>query len=50
MKWDEALERMAQKRTRLDLDLLAGFATMVKAMNVQKSGSVVKKPPRRAKS
>jgi putative nucleotidyltransferase with HDIG domain len=36
MRWDEALERMAAKRTRLDLGLLSAFATMVKEMNVPK--------------
>lgn len=34
MKWDEALGAMAKKRTRLDLDLLAGFATMMTAIHV----------------
>jgi HD-GYP domain-containing protein (c-di-GMP phosphodiesterase class II) len=33
MTWDEALATMAKKRTRLDLDLLAGFATMMTAFH-----------------
>lgn len=36
MKWDEALGTMAKKRTRLDLDLLAGFATMMTALHSPK--------------
>lgn len=36
MKWDEALATMAKKRTRLDLDLLAGFATMMTALHAPK--------------
>ena len=36
MKWDEALRAMAKKRTRLDLDLLAGFATMMTALHAPK--------------
>ncbi|WP_446741943.1 HD-GYP domain-containing protein [Silvibacterium acidisoli] len=36
MKWDEALAAMAKKRTRLDLDLLAAFATMMTAINFPK--------------
>ncbi len=39
MFWDEALERMSKKRTRLDLDLLSDFATMVKAMNASQKPS-----------
>ncbi|MDE1161158.1 MAG: HD domain-containing protein [Acidobacteriaceae bacterium] len=38
MLWDEALERMAAKSTRLDQELLSAFATMVAAMNVPKQG------------
>ena len=36
MKWDEALATMAKKRTRLDLDLLGGFATMMTALHAPK--------------
>jgi HD-GYP domain-containing protein (c-di-GMP phosphodiesterase class II) len=39
MLWDEALERMSKKRTRLELDLLSEFAAMVKAMNAPKTPS-----------
>jgi putative nucleotidyltransferase with HDIG domain len=39
MLWDEALDRMSTKRTRLDLDLLSEFAIMVKAMNATKKRS-----------
>lgn len=35
MSWQQALERMKQKRTRLDVDLLSAFALMIKARNDQ---------------
>lgn len=40
MRWDEALARMAKKRTRLDLVLLADFATMMTEIHEAKNGSV----------
>jgi len=50
MQWDEALERMAAKRARLDLELLSAFATMVTAMNVSKKRfSLFQNHPRRKK-
>ena len=36
MRWEEALERMAAKRTRLDVELLSAFGAMVKAIHVPK--------------
>jgi putative nucleotidyltransferase with HDIG domain len=36
MTWEEALEAMARKRTRLDLDLLSEFVMMLRAMNASK--------------
>ena|GEM_PF-7032066 len=45
MQWDEALDRMSKKRTRLDLDLLADFATIDESdEHTPKAVQSVKKP------
>ncbi len=51
MEWDEALAQMAMKRTRLGLDLLGGFATMMRAIHVpQERSSSIRGRFRREKS